>query len=80
MNIDWVKNFIYSDTMDELIAYRLAEAVRMNRDEYQKLIEEAETRTLEKFELEDMQDCIHWETTLIEAYRYFAGDAEAGKL
>lgn len=72
-NIDWFEKFINSDFMDELIAYRLREAMVMN----QAAIVELESRDdLEDFEKQDLEDCRSWAKSLEDIYGYFGGDLD----
>ena len=73
-NIDWFKKFINSDFMDELIVYRLREAMDMNAS----AIAELESRDdLEDFEKQDLEECRLWAKSLEDNYGYFGGSLDA---
>lgn len=69
-NIDWFEKFINSDFMDELVAYRIQEAIVLN----EIAIAELEARDdLEDFEKQDLEDCRSWAASLQDVYGYFGG-------
>lgn len=72
-NIDWFERFINSDFMDELLTYRLREAMVLNAI----AIAELESRdNLEDFEKQDLEDCRSWAKSLEDIYEYFGGDLD----
>lgn len=70
MNIDWAQKFTDSDLMDQIIVYRLREAIVLNQVAMQSLENKAE---LEDYEKEDLEDCRSWANSLQDVYSYFGG-------
>lgn len=69
-NVDWFEKFVNSDFMDELLAYRIREAMVLN----QTAVEELEAREdLEDFERQDLEDFRSWAKSLEDVYGYFGG-------
>lgn len=68
--VEWFEKFINSDFMDELIIYRIREAMLLNKE----AIAELEARdNLEDFEKEDLNDFRSWAQSLEDVHGYFGG-------
>jgi hypothetical protein len=70
MSINWAQKFIDSDLMDQIMAYKLREAIILNQAAIQSLENKAE---LEDYEKEDLEDCRSWANSLEDVYTYFGG-------
>jgi hypothetical protein len=70
MNIDWAQKFIDSDLMDQILAYKLQEAIKLNSAAIEEL---KDRQDLEDFEKEDLEDCYSWHNSLVDVYAYFGG-------
>ena len=70
MNIDWAQKFIDSDLMDQILAYKLQESIKLNSAAIAEL---KDRQDLEDFEKEDLEDCYSWHNSLVDVYTYFGG-------
>ena len=71
MNVDWAQKFIDSDLMDQILAYKIREAIILNEAAIMSL----ERRTdLEDYEKQDLEDCYSWTKSLEDVYTYFGGN------
>ena len=71
MNIDWAQKFVDSDLMDQILAYKIREAIILNEAAIMSL----EGRTdLEDYEKQDLEDCYSWTKSLEDVYTYFGGN------
>lgn len=70
MAIDWAQKFIDSDLMDQIMAYKLREAIVLNQVAMESLENKSE---LEDYEKEDLEDCRSWANSLQDVYAYFGG-------
>lgn len=71
MNIDWAQKFVDSDLMDQILVYKLREAIILNEAVIDSLEDQDD---LEDFEKQDLEDCHSWSNSLKDVYTYFGGD------
>jgi hypothetical protein len=68
---DWAQKFIDSDFMDQILAYKIREAIILN----EAAIVSLESRDdLADYEKQDLEDCHSWAKSLEDVYTYFGGN------
>lgn len=68
---DWAQKFIDSDFMEQILAYKLREAIILNEAAIMSL---EKKDNLEEFEKQDLEDCYAWTKSLEDVYTYFGGN------
>lgn len=69
---DWFERFVESDFMDDIIAYKIRQALIS----VETAIHEYESEEqLSEQEEQDLKDCRSWKHSLRDVYAYFAGDS-----
>ena len=71
---DFLKHFLYSDFLDNVIAWKMKELCEDHTKEYKKLHSKHETFGFKLHEQEDKEDHLKFAKLFKEAYIYFSGD------
>lgn len=71
---DFVKSFLYSDFMDDLISWKMKDSCEYHVEEFKRLDEKHKTFGLNPTQQEDKQDHLEHAKAFRSIYIYFSGD------
>lgn len=71
---DFVRHFLYSDFMDDLIAWKMKDSCEYHVEEFKKLDEKHKTSELTPVQQGDKQDHLRFAKAFRDIYVYFSGD------
>lgn len=71
---DFVKHFLYSDFMDEVISWKMKDSCEYHTEEYNKLHSKHTTYGLSPIMQEEKEDHLKFAKAFKEIYVYYSGD------